>query len=519
MLRFTPRQLARPASAIFNRARGCAVSVPHVPKSTEHTADVIQAQDENMGEPRFLECVKINFDKAASLLSVNPGLLEVIKACNSVLRISFPLRRDDGSIEVIKAYRAQHSHHFMPTKGGVRFSDKVDLQEVEALASLMTYKCAVLNVPFGGAKGGVAINPRDYSVRELERITRRYTVELHKYGFLGPGVDVPAPDVGTGAREMSWMKDTYTMLYGMHDLSSSGVVTGKAIAAGGIDGRTEATGLGVFMATKEFLDSDEFCTRHKISHGIAGKTVIVQGFGNVGYWAARFFAEAGAKIVGVVEYNSAVFCEGGLEVDALKAFQTETGSLKGFPGCDISCGEAEASRYMEKECDILVPAALEKSLNRTNAANIKAKIVAEGANGPTTPAAEEIMIGNGVVVLPDMLMNAGGVVVSYFEWVQNLQHVSFGRMTKRWEEKGKKSFIKALRKSGVEVDRGISHSIAEGATERDIVYSGLEDSMAAAVKNTLRTVKDRGVNYRMAAFINAIDRVEQAYLTNGITSF
>mmetsp|Transcript_3455 Transcript_3455/g.8878 ORF Transcript_3455/g.8878 Transcript_3455/m.8878 type:complete len:520 (-) Transcript_3455:402-1961(-) len=519
MLRFAPRQLTRPLTAAFNRARGCTMSVPLVPKSTEHTVDVIEAQDDNMGEPRFLECVKLNFDKAAGHLAVNPGLLEVIKACNSVLRISFPLRRDDGTIEVIKAYRAQHSHHFMPTKGGVRFSDMVDLQEVEALASLMTYKCAVVNVPFGGAKGGVAINPRDYSVRELERITRRYTIELHKYGFLGPGVDVPAPDVGTGAREMSWMKDTYTMLYGIKDLAAAGVVTGKPISAGGIDGRTEATGLGVFMATKEFLDSDEFCDRHGLAHGVAGKTVIVQGFGNVGYWAARFFAEAGAKVVGVVEYNSAAFCQGGIDVDALKAHQADKGTLEGFPGCDSSCGEAAAPSYMEKECDILIPAALEKSINRTNAANIKARIVAEGANGPTTPAAEETLIAKGTVVLPDMLMNAGGVVVSYFEWVQNLQHVSFGRMTKRWEEKGKKSFIKALRQSGVDVDTMISHSIAEGATERDIVYSGLEDSMAVAVKKTLNTAKSQGVSYRTAAFINAIDKVEQAYLTNGITGF
>mmetsp|Transcript_8498 Transcript_8498/g.20889 ORF Transcript_8498/g.20889 Transcript_8498/m.20889 type:complete len:518 (-) Transcript_8498:35-1588(-) len=517
MLRLS-RHLARPTAALLPRARGSA-SIPHVPKSTEAPLDHIEKQEQNMGEPRFLECVKINFDKAADHLSVDPGLLEVIKACNSVLRISFPIRRDDGSIQVIKAYRAQHSHHFMPTKGGVRFSDKVDLQEVEALASLMTYKCAVVNVPFGGAKGGVTINPRDYSVRELERITRRYTVELHKYGFLGPGVDVPAPDVGTGAREMSWMKDTYTSLYGNKDLSASAVVTGKAITAGGIDGRTEATGLGVFMATKEFLDSNEFCDRHKFAHGVKGKTVIVQGYGNVGYWAAKFFEQAGAKVVGVVEYNSAVFCNAGLDVDALKEFQGKSGTLQGFPGCDTSCGAEEAVHYMERECDILIPAALERSINRTNAAQIKAKIVAEGANGPTTPAAEEILLKNGVAVLPDMLMNAGGVVVSYFEWVQNLQHVSFGRMTKRWEEKGKKSFIKALRKSGVAVDQTISHSIGEGATERDIVYSGLEDSMAVAVKKTLRTAKDRNVCYRTAAFINAIDRVEQAYLTNGITSF
>mmetsp|Transcript_14420 Transcript_14420/g.28478 ORF Transcript_14420/g.28478 Transcript_14420/m.28478 type:complete len:421 (+) Transcript_14420:244-1506(+) len=416
MLRFQTRNLARALRPAL--ARPCSTTVPHLPASTEHPLEHIEHVEEVDGEPRFLECVKINFDTAASHLTVNPGLLEVIKACNSVLRISFPLRRDNGDIEVIKAYRAQHSHHWQPTKGGVRFSDLVDLQEVEALASLMTYKCAVVNVPFGGAKGGVAIDPKKYSVMELERITRRYTVELHKYGFLGPGIDVPAPDMGTGPREMSWMKDTYTMLYGQSDLAAAGVVTGKPLNGGGIDGRTEATGLGVYMATKEFLESDFFCTKHSFSPGVPGKSVIVQGFGNVGFWAAKFFSEAGAQVVGVVEFNSAVYKSSGLDIDKLQEYRKETGTLEGFPGAEKSCGAAEAPSFMEFECDILVPAALEKSINRSNAPNIKAKIIAEGANGPTTPAAEEMLIAKGSVVLPDMLMNAGGVIVSYFERLQ-----------------------------------------------------------------------------------------------------
>jgi len=513
LLKRVPRATAaRPAHHIIKRA--CA-SIPHLPSSLEHPKN--EYGEDN--EPRFLECVKLNFDAAIKHMSINPGLVEVIKACDSVLRLSFPIKRDNGEIVTIKAYRAQHSHHWQPTKGGVRFSEQVDLQEVEALASLMTYKCAVVNVPFGGAKGGININPKDFSEAELERITRRYTVELYKYGFIGPGVDVPAPDMGTGAREMGWMKDTYTMLFGRDDLSAAAVVTGKPIEAGGIEGRTEATGLGVFLASKEFLESAEFCAKHGITAGVADKKVIVQGYGNVGFWAAKFFSEAGAKVVGVVEYNSAVYNESGLDVDMLKEHQTQNGTLFNFPGADSSVGsETEATAYMEMPCDILIPAALEKSINRDNAPRIKAKIIAEGANGPTTPAAEKILIDNGSVVLPDMLMNAGGVTVSYFEWLQNIQRVSFGRMTKRWEEKGKKNMVKELFSAGISIPEDDYRLLTEGATERDIVYSGLEDTMALGVKETFQTAEKYQVTYRIAAFINAIEKVKKSYNASGLTT-
>jgi glutamate dehydrogenase (NAD(P)+) len=345
----------------------------------------------------------------------------VIKACNSLLRVNFPLHRDDGSTEVIRGYRAQHSHHRLPCKGGIRFSDEVDLQEVEALASLMTYKCAIVDVPYGGAKGGIAINPRKYSVHELEMITRRYTMELKKYGFIGPGVDVPAPDVGTGAREMSWIKDTYTMLYGMDDVSASACVTGKPLSQGGIQGRTEATGLGLYYATRDFLADEAFCRSARITPGIAGKTVIVQGFGNVGYYAAKFFQEHGAKVLGVVEYNGGVFNAKGLDIEALKKHQASAKSLLGFAGAQRELGAEAAMALLEEPCDILVPAALEKQITKHNAPRIQARIVSEGANGPTTPWAEEILNKKGTIVLPDMLMNAGGVTVSYFEWLKNLQ--------------------------------------------------------------------------------------------------
>ena len=334
----------------------------------------------------------MNFDIAARHVSVSPDVLEVIKACNSLVRVNFPLRRDNGQVEVVRGYRAQHSHHRLPCKGGIRFSDEVDLQEVEALAALMTYKCAVVDVPFGGAKGGIAINPRKYSVHELELITRRYTMELHKYGMIGPARDVPAPDVGTGSREMAWVKDTYSSLFGENDIAATACVTGKPLSQGGIAGRTEATGLGLFFATRDFLADEAFTAAHGLARGTEGKAVIVQGFGNVGFYAAKFLSGmGGARIVGVVEYNSAVFNPAGLDVDALKAHQSAKGTLAGFAGATRELDAAHALAGIEEPCDILVPAALEKQITKDNAARIKAKVIAEGANGPVTPFAEAIL--------------------------------------------------------------------------------------------------------------------------------
>jgi len=468
-------------------------------------------------EPRFLEMVKMNFDKAAKFTGIDEGLLSVIKACNSLLRVNFPLRRDDGSVEVIRGYRAQHKHHRLPVKGGIRYAEEVDLQEVEALASLMTYKCAIVDVPYGGAKGGISINPKKYSLHELELITRRYTMELKKYGFIGPGVDVPAPDVGTGAREMSWIKDTYAMLYGMDDIAAPACVTGKPLSQGGIQGRTEATGLGLYYATRDFLNNEDFCKKHSIVPGIAGKSVIVQGFGNVGFWAAKFFEQHGAKIVGVVEYNGAVYSSKGLNVEALKAHQTAKGSLLGFAGAESQLEAATAQTLIEHECDILVPSALEKQITMDNAHRIKAKVISEGANGPTTPYAEEILEKKGVVVLPDMLMNAGGVTVSYFEWLKNLQHVRFGRMTKKWEERSKYIVLEQLAKLGAKMDPKDVKTMVQGPSERDIVYSGLEDTMNQAVTETIATANKYGVSYRLAGFINAIKKIETTYRDAGLT--
>lgn len=468
------------------------------------------------GEPRFLEMVKLNFDRAAALTKYSDDLLDVVKQCNSVIRFSFPIRRDDGTIESIHGYRAQHSHHRVPCKGGIRYADEVNLQEVEALAGLMTYKCAVAAIPFGGAKGGVRIDPKKYSVAELERITRRFTMELAKKGFIGPGIDVPAPDMGTGQREMGWIKDTYQMLFGNNDINSLGVVTGKPLSQGGICGRAEATGLGVFYGVVEFLNNPQMLEKVGLTRpGLKDLTFAVQGLGNVGFSAAKFFTQAGAKCVSVVEYNSAVYNENGLDVEALKQYMSQKGTLEGFPGATKSFA-SNPKEGLEVECDFLVPAALECQLNMHNAANIKCRFIAEAANGPTTPAADEIFAKKGIVVIPDIMLNAGGVTVSYFEWLKNLSHVRFGRLTRKWEERSKRDLVDLITNTAG-INPIESSKVFDGPSELDIVYSGLEETMVTSINDIINVSNELGCSLRDAAYVLAIRRIMVVYQEAGIT--
>ena len=378
----------------------------------------------------FFETVGRNFDKAAALLKYNKGLTDQIKACNSVYYFNFPVRIN-GDIEVVEAWRVEHSQHKLPCKGGIRFSEMVDQEEVMALAAQMTYKCAIVHVPFGGGKGGVRINPKKYTTEQLERVTRRYTTELLHKNFIGPSVDVPAPDYGTGEREMAWMADTFMAFKGGQDINFLGCVTGKPYEQGGVRGRREATGLGVFYGLRHALDNKKEMKRLGLEPGIEGKTCIVQGFGNVGYHAAKFMQEGGAIIKGIIEWDGAVVNPKGIDVEALHQHRNETGSICNFPGAKTI---KQGNRVLEHECDILIPAALENQITARNAARIKAKIIGEGANGPTTAVAEEILTAKGVYVIPDIYLNAGGVTVSYFEWLKNISHIRFGRMGKRFEE-------------------------------------------------------------------------------------
>ncbi|MFZ9220918.1 MAG: Glu/Leu/Phe/Val family dehydrogenase, partial [Sediminibacterium sp.] len=353
-------------------------------------------------EYSFFHSVEKSFDKASKFTKWEKGILEQIKACNSIYSMRFPVKMDDGRIEVIEAYRIQHSQHKSPCKGGIRFSMAVNQDEVMALAALMTYKCAIVNVPFGGAKGGIKISPRSLSPYELEKITRRYTAELVKKNFIGPGIDVPAPDYGTGEREMAWIVDTYQSLK-PGEIDAAGCVTGKPISLGGVRGRKEATGLGVFYGVREVCLMPDIMKKQGLEVGIENKNVIVQGLGNVGYYSAKFFREHGAKVVAIAEYEGAIYCKDGLNEEAVFQHRKATGSILNFPG---ATNIEKSSDALELECDILIPAALENVIDANNAPKIKAKIIGEAANGPLTPEADEIFAKKGVLVIPDMYLNA-----------------------------------------------------------------------------------------------------------------
>lgn len=461
----------------------------------------------------FFQGVERNFDKAATHTRFEKGILEQIKACNSILQMRFPVRIGD-KIEVVEAYRVQHSHHKLPCKGGIRYSMDVNQDEVMALAALMTYKCAIVNVPFGGAKGGIRINPKNYTPFELEKITRRYASELVKKNFIGPGIDVPAPDYGTGAREMSWIADTYASLK-PGEVDALGCVTGKPIAQGGVRGRTEATGLGVFYGVRELCNVAEDMKRIGLSTGIEGKKVIVQGLGNVGYHAAKFFHEGGAIIVGLAEYEGGIYNEKGLDLEKVIEHRKATGSILGFPGAtDIK----HSADTLEMECDILIPAALESVITGENAGRIKAKIIGEGANGPLTPDADEILLAKGAIIVPDMYLNAGGVTVSYFEWLKNLSHVRFGRMDKRFSENQNSTILQTVEGlTGKKVTDRERSLIMHGPDEVDLVYSGLEDTMIGSYHEIRESMLSLGMtDMRTAAFVVAINKVGVSYEELGI---
>ncbi|HTB99059.1 MAG TPA: Glu/Leu/Phe/Val dehydrogenase [Ferruginibacter sp.] len=463
----------------------------------------------------FFQNVEKSFDKAAKFTKWDAGILEQIKACNSVYRMRFPIKRDNGSIEVMEAYRVQHSQHKTPCKGGIRFSDAVNQDEVMALAALMTYKCAIVNVPFGGAKGGIKINPRNYSTYELEKITRRYTSELVKKNFIGPGIDVPAPDYGTGEREMSWIVDTYQSLK-PGEIDAAGCVTGKPITQGGVHGRKEATGLGVFFGIREVCNMPDIMKKQGLSVGVENKKVIVQGLGNVGYYTAKFFREHGAIIVCIAEFEGAIFNANGLNEEDVFQHRKKTGSVLDFPG---ATNIKKTSEALELECDILIPAALENVINGENAPRVKAKIVAEAANGPCTPEADEVFTKRGVLVVPDMYLNAGGVTVSYFEWLKNLSHVRYGRLEKRFTENLNTHILSQIEGlTNKKVSDKERQLIMHGAEEIDLVHSGLEETMASATREIMEIWQSNPAipDMRTAAYVSAINKVATSYVELGI---
>ena len=462
----------------------------------------------------FFDNVNQFVDQAGKYLQIQHGLLEQIKECNSIYKMHFPVKMDNGDYQVITAFRVQHSHHRLPVKGGIRYSMGVNEDEVKALAALMTYKCALVDVPFGGAKGGVKIDTRSYSINELERITRRYTTELIGKNFISPALDVPAPDYGTGAREMAWIADTYSAL-STEELNAFACVTGKPISLHGIRGRNEATGRGVFYGIREAVSITEDMKKLGLTPGLDGKRVIVQGLGNVGYYSAKYLQEGGAIIVGIAEYNGGIYDPNGLNVDEVHQLKLENDSILNYKNAKNIENSLELLEY---ECDILVPAALENQITKDNAPRIQAKIIGEGANGPVTTEAATILMEKGVRILPDFYLNAGGVTVSYFEWLKNLSHVAFGRMDKRYEELTNQGIVKAMEEiTGSVLSDAQKTLLIRGASEIDIVNSGLEETMVSTYHTIWEIMQTKKTpNLRIASFISSLEKVAAAYLARGI---
>ncbi len=463
---------------------------------------------------RFFESVCSYFDRAAAFSDFSPGILDQVKTCNSVYRMKFPVKDDDGNVVVVEAYRAEHSHHRLPCKGGLRYSLSVTLDETIALAALMTYKCALVGVPFGGAKGGVVIDSRASSPGFRERVTRRLTAELNKKNFIGPSVDVPAPDYGTGEQEMAWIADTYRAL-NFNEANPYACVTGKPLDIHGIPGRKEATGLGVYYGIKECLAHAEDVEPLGLTTGVAGKRVIVQGLGNVGQYAAQYLAEAGALVVGISELGGGIYDADGIDVPAAVAHFHEHRSFAEFAGPEWI---ANPAAVLEMACDILVPAALENQITADNAGQIQAKIVAEAANGPVDFDGQQILLERGVLVIPDLYLNAGGVTVSYFEWLRNLSHVSFDRMNSRYIELSRTQMVEAVEGlTGRKFDTETRVGLTTGPEEVDFVRTALAETMSLAYQNVRNIWKKHEMpDLRTAAYYFAIDRVGRHYLANGI---
>jgi glutamate dehydrogenase (NAD(P)+) len=459
--------------------------------------------------------VSRQFDKAAATLDVPRGLLDQIKACNAVYYMQFPVRIGDH-YEIFQGWRAEHSQHRKPTKGGIRYSEMVTQEEVMALAALMTYKCAIVDVPFGGSKGGICFSPKKYTRRQVERITRRYTAELVRKNFIGPGINVPAPDLGTGEQEMAWIADTYDTLTSAQ-VDTLACVTGKPITQGGIHGRKEATGRGVQYGIREAFKIKADMKKIGLSGGLEGKRVVVQGFGNVGYHAAKFLSEEdGCRIIAIGDVSGGVWNADGLSIAALSEYRDKTGGLKGFPGVTELAGPRDV---LEIECDILIPAALENQIALDNVDRIKTKMVAEAANGPTTLDADEKLIERGVMIIPDIYLNAGGVTVSYFEWTKNLSHIRYGRMEKRLDEIFRDRLVATIEQiTGKPVPDRQRRELLKGADEVDLVNSGLEGTMQNAYREVREALdKDpRLVDLRTAAFAVAISKVARSYMELGV---
>ena len=464
-------------------------------------------------KPTFLENVDMMVNDTITKINIDSNIVKILKTCRSVLQVKFPVKIKN-QIEIFHGWRAVHSTHRLPVKGGLRFSTNVNQEEVEALASLMTFKCAVVDVPFGGAKGGLLIDPKKYDEEALEKITKKFARELIRKGYLSPARDVPAPDMGTSQREMGWILDAYKSLR-PDDINHAACVTGKSTDHGGITGRLEATGRGVCEALKEFFRHSNELTKHGIDGTLSDQTIIIQGFGNVGLNSAKALYDNGARIIGVAEREGGIFSEDGIDIYQLEKYQSEKQTILNFPNTQNVKKSIDLLSY---KCDILIPAALEGVITLNNADTIQAKIICEGANGPITYRANKKLLEKKKVIIPDIYANAGGVTVSYFEWIRNTSHIRMGRLNKRYEEDRGEAIIKAIQSiSDKTIPNNLIKQLVHGANEEDIIASGLEDTMRASFQDMLDVKEKCDLDsYRMAAYAVALKKIEKSYLELGI---
>ena len=467
----------------------------------------------NDRNPTFLENVEMMVNDTIEKIYIDPNISKILKTCQSVLQVKFPVKIN-GKIEIFRGWRAVHSSHRLPVKGGLRFATNVNQEEVEALASLMTFKCAVVDVPFGGAKGGLLIDPKKYDEESLEKITKKFARELIKRGYLSPARDVPAPDMGTSQREMGWILDAYKILR-PDDINHAACVTGKSIDHGGIKGRLEATGRGVCESLKEFFRHPKELNLHNIDGELNDQKIIIQGFGNVGLNSAKALFEIGAKIIGIAEKEGGLYDPKGINIEELEQYKIHNHTILNFPNAENIKNPDDLLAY---ECDILIPAALESVITLKNSDTIKAKVLCEATNGPITYRANKILLDKGKVIIPDIYANAGGVTVSYFEWIKNTSHIRMGRLNKRYEEHRGETIVKAIQNvSGKKLPQNIIDQLVRGANEEDIIASGLEDTMRVAFQEMLEIKKSYNLtSYRMSAYAIALKKIEKSYLELGI---
>ena len=460
----------------------------------------------------FKDNVNLHVDKSAKLLDFSDDLLEHLKSTHSLIKVNVGVVLD-GKINNFTGWRAVHSEHILPTKGGLRYSETVDQDDTEALASLMTYKCAIVNIPFGGAKGGLKINPKNYTMPQLREITKAFASKLINKGFISPALNVPAPDVGTSEREMEWILETYKTLK-PDDINYRGCVTGKPLHRGGIAGRTEATGRGIEEVVREIFRHEDVVKEAGLKNELKDNEIIVQGFGNVGSNLAKhLYNRDNAKIIAIGEFDGYLYNKKGIDINALIEFFQKNKSIN-----NPKLGEFKdnPSELLELDCDILIPAALENAITADNVEKIKTKLIIEAANGPISFEADQKLFEKGVMIIPDIYVNAGGVAVSYFEWVKDISHIRFGRVEKRFQEQKILDIIDLIdKKTNTKTDFDTIKKIIHGADEEDLAFSGLEDSMRNAFIEIYNAKKQIKKSFRDSAYYVSLKKIRNFYTVEG----